>query len=61
MPTYIDYLNAFWRLRETTPISAGEADLYYALLHIANRLGWPESFPYKTSKLTLFLEVPNNT
>lgn len=42
MKSYIDMINAFWNWRTFNPISSKAADLYFALLNVANRCGWKE-------------------
>lgn len=40
--TYIDYLNAFNQWLETNPLPVSSQLLYYKLLYVFNRAGWPE-------------------
>lgn len=41
--TYIDFLNEFNRWLETNDLPCNSQLLYFKLLHIFNRAGWPES------------------
>ena len=50
-PTYIDRINAFWNWRMFNPITDKAMALYFALLHCANRAGFPEEICIPTSTL----------
>lgn len=41
--TYIDYLNRFNLWLESNALDAVSMTMYYRLLHIFNRAGWPET------------------
>ena len=41
--TYLDWLNDFNRWLENNNLAANSQLMYSKLLHIFNRLGWPES------------------
>ena len=41
--TYIDYLNRFNQYLEGSPLPESAQLMYYKLLHIFNRAGWPAS------------------
>lgn len=44
-PSYIDYINGFWRIMRPLTPSISEVALYFIFLDKANDLGWPEWFP----------------
>ena len=44
-------INAFYDWLETHPISTQAGRLWHALMHIADRAGWPEEFPVTISVL----------
>ncbi len=50
-PTYIDRINAFWNWRMFNPITDKAMALYFALLHCANRAGFPEEICIPNSTL----------
>ena len=50
---YITLLNEFWQLRQIKPISSSEADVYFALLNVANKLRWPKSFALPLQNISL--------
>ena len=50
---YITLLNEFWQLRQIKPISSSEADVYFALLNVANKLRWPNSFALPLQNISL--------
>jgi hypothetical protein len=50
---YIVEINAFDVWKETNPISKSENSLWYALMQIDNRAGWPSQFTVAMSTLEL--------
>lgn len=50
--SYIELLNRFWQLDdEVQGLSGNQTRLYFYLLKIANKAGWPDEFEYADAKL----------
>lgn len=49
--TYIDYLNEFNRWIENNHLTLPAQVLYFRLLNVFNRAGWPEWVPVDTIRL----------
>ena len=50
---YLLEINAFYDWLETNPLGASCIDLWHALMHIANKAGWPDTFAVAISVLEL--------
>lgn len=50
---YLAELNAFYDWLETNPLATSDIALWYALMHIANKAGWPDTFAVAVSVLEL--------
>ena len=48
---YIELINRFWLVDLEASFSHLETRLYFKLLEISNRLGWPDGFKYPNSRL----------
>ena len=53
--TYIDYLNDFNRWLETNDLPCNSQIMYFKLLHIFNRAGWPESIQVDNLRMALLI------
>ena len=49
--TYIDYLNRFNHYMDSNPLPESAQLLYYKLLHIFNRAGWPDTVAVTNRRL----------
>lgn len=49
--SYIDLINAFWRLDDIYYFAANDTRLYFCLLNIANKLFWPQSIEVDNGRL----------
>lgn len=54
--TYIDYLNYFNQWLETNALPASSQLMYFKLLNIFNRAGWPEYVGVDTLRLQIMLD-----
>lgn len=54
--TYIDYLNDFNQWLETNPLPASSQLMYFKLLNIFNRAGWPEEVGVDNLRLQMMLD-----
>lgn len=54
--TYIDYLNDFNQWLETNALPASSQLMYYKLLHVFNRAGWPEDVGVDNLRMMLMLD-----
>lgn len=59
--SYINYLNAFWQLRQDEFIAPTEADLYFALLQIANLTKWEDEFTASLGRLESMTDMSRHT
>jgi hypothetical protein len=59
--SYINYLNSFWQLRQDEFITSTEADLYFALLQIANLHKWEDEFSASLGRLESMTEMSRHT
>lgn len=59
--SYINYLNSFWQLRQDEFITSTEADLYFALLQIANLHKWEDEFCASLGRLESMTEMSRHT
>lgn len=50
---YLREIKAFYDRQETNPLSSSAISLWHALMHIANKAGWPEEFAVAVSVLSL--------
>ena len=50
---YIKEINAFYNELEKTPLTASAIALWYALMHMCNKFGWPKEFPVAVGTLSL--------
>ena len=48
---YISQINGFWNWRMLNCVSHAEADLYFAIMHCANKSAWKQSFNIPNSTL----------
>lgn len=55
--TYIDYLNQFNLWLESNALPASSQLMYFKLLNIFNRAGWPETVQVDNRKMELLLDV----
>lgn len=55
--TYIDYLNRFNRWLETNALPASSQLMFYKLLHVFNRAGWPERVGVDNLRLMLLTDT----
>ena len=53
--TYIDYLNDFNRWLETNDLPCNSQLMYFKLLHIFNRAGWPKSVQVDNLRMALLI------
>ena len=53
--TYIDYLNDFNRWLETNNLPCSSQLMFFKLLHIFNRAGWPESVQVDNLRMALLI------
>ena len=44
--TYLDWVNAFWRVDEAVHFTGNQTRLYFCLLDIFNRARWPGEISY---------------
>lgn len=58
--SYIDFLNAFERFCETHTLLPSSILLYYKLLCVANRCGWPDWFGIDNDRLMFALQTRDN-
>lgn len=54
--TYIDYLNDFNQWLESNPLPGNAQLLYFRLLNVFNRAGWPEQVQVDTLRLMLMMD-----
>lgn len=59
--TYIDYLNDFNQWLETNALPASSQLMYYKLLHVFNRAGWPEDVGVDHLRLMIMLDGASKT
>jgi hypothetical protein len=59
--SYINYLNTFWQLRQDEFIAPTEADLYFALLQIANLTKWQDEFTASLGRLESMTDMSRHT
>lgn len=59
--SYIDLLNEFNRWLESNTLPAGSQLLYYKLLHVFNRAGWPEHVQLDNLQLMVLTKIRNMT
>ena len=59
--TYIDRLNSFNRWLESNALPANAHVMYYGLLHIFNRAGWPETVQVDNLRLMLMIGTSAET
>jgi len=59
--TYIDYLNDFNQWLETNALPASSQLLYYKLLYVFNRAGWPEDVGVDNLRLMVMLDGASKT
>lgn len=55
--TYIDYLNSFHQWLETNALPASSQLMYFKLLNIFNRAGWPEYVGVDNLRLMLMTGI----
>ena len=53
--TYIDYLNTFNLWLESNALEASAQLMYFKLLHVFNRAGWPETVQVDNRRMELML------
>ena len=53
--TYIDYLNDFNRWLETNDLPCNSQLMYFKLLYIFNRAGWPESVQVDNLRMAILI------
>jgi len=58
---YIELINQFWDARELEYFTNVDADLYFALLHKCNRIGWKNPFPFSNRQIGALLNVSEKT
>ena len=56
-PSYIDRINAFWNWRMFNPVSDKAMALYFAILHCANRAGFPDEVCIPNSTLLSMVDM----
>lgn len=56
-PTYIDRINAYWNWRMFNSVSDKAQALYFALLHCANRAGFPNELCVPNSTLLSMVNI----
>ncbi|MBD2753821.1 hypothetical protein [Spirosoma validum] len=61
MLSYIELMNRFWKVDEEYSFSGNDSRLYFYLLNVANRLGWPNEFDYADDKLKGNIGIKVNT
>lgn len=54
--TYIDYLNRFHQWLETNALPASSQLMYFKLLNVFNRAGWPEDVGVDNLRLQMMLD-----
>jgi len=54
--TYIDYLNRFHLWIESNAMPAASQLMYFKLLHVFNRAGWPESVQVDNRRMEVMME-----
>lgn len=59
--TYLDYLNDFNQWLETNALQASSQLMYYKLLHVFNRAGWPEDVGVDNLRMMLLLDGASKT
>jgi len=55
--SYLDRINAFWNWRMLNPVSGKAVALYFALLHCANRAGFPDEICVPNSTLLSMVDI----
>jgi len=58
---YLDYINSFWKQHEEEEFTAFETQLYFYLLHRANRNFWVSSFSVSTNLVCVELKMSRPT
>ena len=58
---YISEINGFWGRLPAEPLSVNAVALWFALMHLANRAGWPQYFTASRSCLAGMLSVSFDT
>ena len=56
-PSYIDRINAFWNWRLFNPVPDKAVALYFAILHCANRAGFPDEVCVPNSTLLSLVDM----
>lgn len=56
-PSYIDRINAFWNWRLFNPVPDKAVALYFAILHCANRAGFPDEVYIPNSTLLSLVDM----
>ena len=59
--TYIEYLNAFNQWLETNALPTSSQLMYYKLLHVFNRAGWPEDVGVDNLRLMLMTDIKSES
>lgn len=55
--TYLDHLNRFNKWLETNSLPTNSQLLFYKILHLFNRAGWPDSISLDNLRLALLLDI----
>ena len=58
---YIKEINSFYDWLETNPLASSCIVLWYALMHIANKAGWPDTFAVAVSVLEIKTGLKKDT
>ena len=58
---YIKEINSFYDWLETNPLASSCIVLWYALMHIANKAGWPDTFAVAISVLEIKTGLKKDT
>lgn len=59
--TYLDYLNGFNQWLETNALPASSQLMFYKLLHVFNRAGWPEYVGVDNLRLMTMIGIKSKT
>ena len=59
--TYIDYLNDFNRWLESGNLPGGSQLMYFKLLNVFNRAGWPEYVQVDNLRMMLMIGVESSS
>lgn len=58
---YIELINHFWQLADINGYTSAESNVYFRLLDICNRLGWPRTFQLTNVRLAVLTGLNERT